>query len=168
MAHHRSLHYAAPDFLLMLVASANFMRLSLTKAARVDVGQSCVAGNPGTLRSKITIEQDLRGVERTADPSTTLRSGRDDKSEGGAFLKFDWWLELGASRRFSSPRVGRRPIITSVTAIAKLLYDWKRASMRSNSRSMVLSSSSLILSSLRKLTAVDRSSARSSWVRLRS
>jgi hypothetical protein len=45
---------------------------------------------------------------------------------------------------------------------------WNRASLRSNSRSMVLSSSSLILSSLRKLTAVERSSARSSWVRLRS
>jgi hypothetical protein len=29
---------------------------------------------------KITIEQDLSRVEKTADPSTSLRSGRDDKS----------------------------------------------------------------------------------------
>jgi hypothetical protein len=47
----RSLHSATPDFLLILVASANFMRLSLTKAAHVDVGEFCVAGNPSTLRS---------------------------------------------------------------------------------------------------------------------
>jgi len=46
----RSLHYATPDFLLILAALANFMRLSLTKAAHVDVGECCVAENPGTLR----------------------------------------------------------------------------------------------------------------------
>jgi hypothetical protein len=34
-----------------LVASTNFMRLSLVKAAHAAVGESCVAGNPGTLRS---------------------------------------------------------------------------------------------------------------------
>jgi hypothetical protein len=33
------------------VALANFLRLSLTKAAHVDVGEGCVAGNPGSLRS---------------------------------------------------------------------------------------------------------------------
>jgi hypothetical protein len=33
-----SLHYATPDFLLRLVALANFMRLSLRKAAQVGVG----------------------------------------------------------------------------------------------------------------------------------
>jgi hypothetical protein len=37
----------APDFLLRLVALTNFMRLSLLKAAHVDVGESCEAGNPG-------------------------------------------------------------------------------------------------------------------------
>jgi hypothetical protein len=36
---------------LRLVALANFMRLSLTKAAHVDVGECSVAGNPGALRS---------------------------------------------------------------------------------------------------------------------
>jgi hypothetical protein len=36
---------------LILVALANFMRLSLTKAAHVDVGERGVAGNPGALRS---------------------------------------------------------------------------------------------------------------------
>jgi hypothetical protein len=40
-----------PDFLSRLVALANFMRLSLLKAAHVDAGERRVAGNPGTLRS---------------------------------------------------------------------------------------------------------------------
>jgi hypothetical protein len=47
----RSLPYATPDFLSNLVALANFMRLSLPKAAHVATGQCRVAGNPGTLRS---------------------------------------------------------------------------------------------------------------------
>jgi hypothetical protein len=47
----QALHCAPPDFLLRLVAAANFMRLSLTKAAHVDVGECRVAGNPGALRS---------------------------------------------------------------------------------------------------------------------
>jgi hypothetical protein len=47
----RSLHYATPDFLLNLVALANFMRLSVQKAAYADVGEYCVTGNPGALRS---------------------------------------------------------------------------------------------------------------------
>jgi hypothetical protein len=34
-----------------LVALANFMRLSLLKAAPVAAGECHVAGNPGTLRS---------------------------------------------------------------------------------------------------------------------
>ena len=50
----RSLHYATPDFLSNLVALANFMRLSLLKAARVAVGECRVAG-------------------------IRVRSGRDDK-----------------------------------------------------------------------------------------
>jgi hypothetical protein len=33
-----SLHYATPNFLSSLVALANFMRLSLLKAAHADVG----------------------------------------------------------------------------------------------------------------------------------
>ena len=36
----RSLHCATPDFLWILVESANFMRLSLMKAAHVAVSQS--------------------------------------------------------------------------------------------------------------------------------
>jgi hypothetical protein len=36
-----------PDFLSSLVALANLMRLSLLKAAHVDVGECHVAGNPG-------------------------------------------------------------------------------------------------------------------------
>jgi hypothetical protein len=46
-----SLHYATPDFLSRFVALANFMRLSLRKAAHVDAGEGRVAGNPGPLRS---------------------------------------------------------------------------------------------------------------------
>jgi hypothetical protein len=46
----QALHYATPDFLLRLVALASFMRLSLPKAAHLDVGEDCVAGNAGSLR----------------------------------------------------------------------------------------------------------------------
>ncbi len=42
--------YATPDFLLRLIALANFMQLFLLKAAHVAAGVCCVAGNPGTLR----------------------------------------------------------------------------------------------------------------------
>ncbi len=48
----RSLHCAPPDFLSRLVALANFMRLSLRKAAHVAAGACRAAGNPGTLWSK--------------------------------------------------------------------------------------------------------------------
>jgi hypothetical protein len=36
-----------PDFVWSLVALARLMRLSLLKAAHVDIGQCHVAGNPG-------------------------------------------------------------------------------------------------------------------------
>jgi hypothetical protein len=49
----RSLHCAPPDFLSRLVALANFMRLSLRRAAYVVAGESRGAGNPGTLCRKI-------------------------------------------------------------------------------------------------------------------
>jgi len=41
-ANRRSLHYATPDFLLSLVALANLMRLSLTKAAHVAMPSASV------------------------------------------------------------------------------------------------------------------------------
>jgi hypothetical protein len=47
----RSLHYATPDFLSSLVALANFMRLSLLKAAHAGVGECSITGNPGALPS---------------------------------------------------------------------------------------------------------------------
>ncbi|MGB8539970.1 MAG: hypothetical protein WCD57_26330, partial [Acidobacteriaceae bacterium] len=53
----RSLRYATPDFLLMLVALANFMRLSLLKAAHAVVSRSAW--------------QEIR-----------VRSGGDDKARG--------------------------------------------------------------------------------------
>jgi hypothetical protein len=43
--------YAAPDFLSSLVALANFMRLSLLKAAYAGVGECSETGKSGTLRS---------------------------------------------------------------------------------------------------------------------
>jgi hypothetical protein len=51
----RSLHYATPDFLLVLVALANFMRLSLLKAAHAVLSSAAW--------------QEIR-----------VRSGRDDNS----------------------------------------------------------------------------------------
>jgi hypothetical protein len=50
----RSLHYATPDFLLNLVGSASFMRLSLRKAAHAVLSKAA--------------QQEIR-----------VRSGRDDK-----------------------------------------------------------------------------------------
>jgi hypothetical protein len=47
----RSLHSATPNFLSNLVALANFMPLSLLKAAHAGVGEDSVAGNPGSLQS---------------------------------------------------------------------------------------------------------------------
>ena len=47
----RSLHCAPPDFLWRVVALAEFMRLSLRKAAYGVVDECRVVGNPGTLRS---------------------------------------------------------------------------------------------------------------------
>jgi hypothetical protein len=58
----RSLRYATPDFLLSLVALANFMRLSLRKAAHADLSTAA--------------QQEIR-----------VRSGRDDKGEGDASME---------------------------------------------------------------------------------
>ena len=49
----RSLRYATPDFLWTLVALADLMRLSLRERRTRGFVQSCVAGNPGTLRSEL-------------------------------------------------------------------------------------------------------------------
>jgi hypothetical protein len=40
MAHRRSARFAPPDFLLRLVALANFMRLSLTKGAHATLSSA--------------------------------------------------------------------------------------------------------------------------------
>jgi hypothetical protein len=47
----RSLHCAPPDFLWRPVALRICMRLSLRRAAQVDVASQREVGNPGTLRS---------------------------------------------------------------------------------------------------------------------
>jgi hypothetical protein len=47
MAHRRSARFAPPDFLLRLVALANFMRLSLRERRTRNRVQRIVAGNPG-------------------------------------------------------------------------------------------------------------------------
>jgi hypothetical protein len=62
----RSLHSAPPDFLWRLLALASFMRLSLRKAAHAAMSSAAW--------------QEIR-----------VRSGRDDKGEGGSFL---WLLSL--------------------------------------------------------------------------
>src|ERR1700747_2791799 len=64
----RSLHYATPDFLWNLVALANLMRLSLTKAAHVAMSSSA--------------RQEIR-----------VRSGRDDKVATKVGDDFPW--EMG-------------------------------------------------------------------------
>jgi hypothetical protein len=58
----RSLHSATPDFLLMLVALADFMRLSLRKAAHAAVSSAAW--------------QEIR-----------VRSGRDDKAGGDVSMR---------------------------------------------------------------------------------
>jgi hypothetical protein len=63
-----------PDFLLNLVASVNFMRLSLGRGAHVVLSSAAW--------------QEIR-----------LRFGRDDKGERGALLCIDcWWSELQIPR----------------------------------------------------------------------
>src|SRR5580698_1318930 len=62
-AHCRSLHYATPDFLLILVALMHFMRPSLRKGAHA--AMSCAAW------------QEIR-----------VRSGRDDNSSWKLYLMF--------------------------------------------------------------------------------
>src|ERR1700727_2591326 len=75
----RSLHYAPPDFLSRVVALFHGMRLSVERAAHVVVA--------GIARYEIrvrSVETHFQGrTADTADLSTTLRSGRDDKGEGG-------------------------------------------------------------------------------------
>ena len=61
-AHCRSLHCATPNFLSRLVASANFMRLSLRKAAHAALSSAAW--------------QEIR-----------VRSGRDDKWRVGTFIR---------------------------------------------------------------------------------
>jgi hypothetical protein len=56
----RSRHYATPDFLLRLVASDSFMRLSVPKAAHADVGEP---------------SQEIR-----------VRSGRDNRLRTAAYV----------------------------------------------------------------------------------
>jgi hypothetical protein len=103
-AHSRSLHYAAlcrkslprksihteipplrsPEFLSRLVALANFMRLSLMKAAHVDLS-------------------DVAKQEFGYAPVGMTRG--EERFQGRRLL---------SRSRFSSPWVGRRPIYTSV------------------------------------------------------
>ena len=51
-----------------------------------------------------------RRVRRTADPSASLRSGRDDKGEGDGSIKSGCETEAF----FHHPWVGRRPVATPV------------------------------------------------------
>jgi len=51
-----------PDFLLSLLALSSLMRLSLLKAAHVDVGECHVAGNPGRLSFSAQVRWGERGA----------------------------------------------------------------------------------------------------------
>jgi hypothetical protein len=77
----QALHYATPDFLLSLVASASFMRLSLLKAAHVAVGEIHV--------------QEIR----VRSGPTARRGRRDDNSVA------EWW-ELVDPTKLRSERCG--------------------------------------------------------------
>jgi len=80
----RSLHFATPDFLWNLVASASFMRLSLLKGAHAAL--SSAAWQEIRVRSgrddKFVFTTHLSGEGRVNCRS--LGFARDDKGEGGA------------------------------------------------------------------------------------
>jgi hypothetical protein len=71
---------ASPDFLLKLVALANFMPF-LTERRTRGIVLCDVAGNPGSLpMNKWGFWSSCLLAGRTAGPSSPLRSGRDDNS----------------------------------------------------------------------------------------
>jgi hypothetical protein len=78
-----------PDFLSGLVASVNFVRLSLKKAAYVAVDESSVVGNPEFARD------DKRGGQRLP-PQPLPRDGRSCRRVSAIFIAL----------------VGRRPMTT--------------------------------------------------------
>ena len=88
------------------MALVDLMRLSIRERRTRGFVQCCLAGNPGALCRK-TFPRKVRG---TADPSATLRSGRDDKGDGDGSIKSGY----GTEAFFSSPWVGRRPMIPPV------------------------------------------------------
>jgi ABC-type nickel/cobalt efflux system permease component RcnA len=59
------------------------------------------AGGLPTMKMGFVYRADYPRVEGTADPSTTLRSGRDDKGEGGAFTKDRLVAERAGSLQYS-------------------------------------------------------------------
>jgi ABC-type nickel/cobalt efflux system permease component RcnA len=59
------------------------------------------AGGLPTMKMGFVYRADYPRVEGTADPSTTLRSGRDDKGEGGAFSKDRLVAERAGSLQYS-------------------------------------------------------------------
>jgi hypothetical protein len=77
---------------------ADLMRLSLRERRTRGFVQCSVAGNPGRDdkgEGDDSIGHGMAG-ERTAGPSTPLRSGRDDKEEDGASVWSGWSIPSAA------------------------------------------------------------------------
>jgi hypothetical protein len=85
--HRRSLHYATPDFLLRLVALANFMRLSLMKAAHVVA--SCAAWQEIRVRSGPTARRGRRDDKSVAGRESFLTTEAGSTAVAGTGPVFD-------------------------------------------------------------------------------
>jgi hypothetical protein len=81
----RSLHSATPDFLLGLVALANFMRLSLLKAAYVAIVNAA--------RQEIRYALSKNISKKGPRNCRSLGCARDDKGEGDASIESGYWTE---------------------------------------------------------------------------
>jgi hypothetical protein len=94
---------------------------------RIDPHPNVRAGSPNN-RSYWSLDNCRKTfpgkVRGTADPSATLRFGRDDKGEGKASMESGCWTEG------SSPWVGHRPMtppvaMTKLLGYVRLYIDWK-------------------------------------------
>jgi nickel/cobalt exporter len=81
------------------------------------------AGGLPTMKMGFVYRADYPRVEGTADPSTALRSGRDDKGEGGAFSKDRLVAERAGSLQYSDGNypghAGWKEIVADATGLIK-------------------------------------------------
>jgi hypothetical protein len=90
-ANRRSLHFATPDFLSNLVASAIFMRLSLRR------GTFAVLFSEAWQEIRVRSGRDDKFISPERLNCRSLGYARDDKGEGDASMKSGCWTE-GAFR----------------------------------------------------------------------